>query len=285
MALQAGSSSPIRTPGSRSSARRGGFGDSGTLGSNGELPEASVLYVESEAVLTEELRAITDSLRSDVQWDTRVMAMLKLEGVIKGGAADQYPAFADLVLCLQVGLATQLQDRRSAVSRQACHVISVVVQSCRLKVEPLAVGLFPVLLKVPAMGIQVVNEAAEACVRTIIRRCPSHRLLPSLCTMIKADKNAKLRQSAADYLAQVLQEWLPAEYDRQTVAIEAAILAACADSGAETRAAGKAAFAAYFAKRPAEAQAMVQLLPNTERALRDRLMATIDAAQGAGGCC
>ncbi len=41
------------------------------------------------------------------------------------------------------------------MSRQACHVVSVLAEACGDRMEPLAVQLLPVLLKAVAMGIQV----------------------------------------------------------------------------------------------------------------------------------
>jgi CLIP-associating protein 1/2 len=49
----------------------------------------------------------------------------------------------------------QVLERRSAVSRQACHAVSVLAEACGDRMEPLAVQLLPVLLKAVAMGIQV----------------------------------------------------------------------------------------------------------------------------------
>lgn len=52
-------------------------------------------------------------------------------------------------------LPLQLQERRSAVSRQACHAVSALAQACGTTFEPLAVHLLPTLFKTLAMGIQV----------------------------------------------------------------------------------------------------------------------------------
>ena len=49
----------------------------------------------------------------------------------------------------------QVLERRSAVSRQACHIVTVLAEACGEKLEPLALQLLPALLKAIAMGIQV----------------------------------------------------------------------------------------------------------------------------------
>jgi CLIP-associating protein 1/2 len=48
-----------------------------------------------------------------------------------------------------------MQERRSAVSRQACHVVGVLAGACGSAFEPLALHLLPVVFKTLAMGIHV----------------------------------------------------------------------------------------------------------------------------------
>ncbi len=46
-------------------------------------------------------------------------------------------------------------ERRSAVSRQACHAVGELAAACGAGFEPLAVHLLPVVFKTLAMGIHV----------------------------------------------------------------------------------------------------------------------------------
>ena len=52
------------------------------------------------------------------------------------------------------------------------------------------------------LGVQVMADAADACCLTIIEHCVSPRLMSRVCEIVKADKNAKLRQHCATYLLQ-----------------------------------------------------------------------------------
>ena len=49
----------------------------------------------------------------------------------------------------------QMLERRSAVSRQACHVVATLAAACGTTFEPLAMHLLPVVFKTLAMGINV----------------------------------------------------------------------------------------------------------------------------------
>lgn len=251
-------------------------------GSNGELPIAAEIFIDSERQLSEEFKTITETLNPKFDWEKRVKSLLRLEGIVKGGAATQFASFPDHACALHTALTTQLQDRRSAVSRQACHIISFIVQQCGFQVEPLAVSLQPALLKAPAMSINIVTEAAEACLSAIIRCCPSPRLLPPICSTLRNDKNVKLRQASAEYLLQALQEWAPLEYERHTEAVQAAILAANQDPALEIRESGRSMFVAYYQNCPLEAQTMLARLPDTERSLKDKLVAAVNSSCSQG---
>lgn len=74
--------------------RRGGFGDSGSVSGTGELPRAEPVAVLSEEQLRQELEAVASSLVPSAEWTHRVEALLRLEGLVLGGAA-QYANFAE----------------------------------------------------------------------------------------------------------------------------------------------------------------------------------------------
>lgn len=125
---------------------------------------------------------------------------------------------------------------------------------------------------------QVVSEAADACAQAMLAHCPSQRLLLKLLNVVGSDRNGRLRQSAADYLLYALEAWEPAEYERQLDAVERAVLAAASDAQAETRASGRAMFAAYARAWPAQAAALLARLGDRERGLQEKLAAAAAAA-------
>ncbi|KAL4420688.1 hypothetical protein ABPG75_010344 [Micractinium tetrahymenae] len=262
--------------------RRGGFGDAGGVTAGGALPRAAPLAVGTEAELRSELERVAAQLAPAVEWTARVDALLRLEGLVKGGAAS-WPAFPDLLAALlRDPLAAQLQERRSAVSRQACHAVTLLAQACGPAFEPLAMHLLPVLFRTLAMGIQVVTEAADACACAMLAACPSQRLLPRLLGTLASDKNGRLRQAAAEYLLVALERWDPAEWERQLEAVEKAVLAATGDAQGETRAMGRALFAAFARAAPAAAAAALARLGERDRALQEKLAAAVAAARECG---
>lgn len=124
--------------------------------------------------------------------------------------------------------------------------------------------------------MQVVSEAADACAHAMLAACPTHRLLPKLCSVVCTDRNGRLRQSAAEFLLRALEGWDPAECERQLDAVERAVLASAADAQAETRAVGRCLFGAYARAWPAAAQAALMRLER-DKQLQDKLAAAAAA--------
>ncbi len=117
--------------------------------SGNELPEAKALSVGSERDLRAELERIRPTMAITVDWNKRIDAMVKIEGLVKGGAYGMYPeAFLEQLRVLRDALVVQINDRRSAISRQACHLLGVLARAMGMVFEPYAVHFLPLLFKV-----------------------------------------------------------------------------------------------------------------------------------------
>lgn len=115
---------------------------------------AEAVLVGCEAELRGEVDHLQALLAPAVDWTHRTEALLRLEGLALGDAPS-LPAFPELLLSLRDALAAQMQERRSAVSRQACRTVAALAAACGPGFEPLAVHLLPMVFKALAMGIQV----------------------------------------------------------------------------------------------------------------------------------
>lgn len=249
--------------------RKGGYGDAGGLAANGELPEAAPLALDFEGELRDEVDRIVLSLDPASEWVQRVGGLLRVEGLVLGGAPEQFPhAFGEALALLRDPLAKQLQERRSAVSRQACHALTLLALACGPRAEGLAGALVPSLFKAMAMGIQVVTDAADACVRVILRHCQPRGLVPKLAETATHERQGRLRQCAAEYLVLILGEWDAQAYARHLPALEAAVLSMVQDAQAETRATGREAFGALAHTWQDSARSM---LHRVDRSMQEKL--------------
>ncbi len=119
-----------------------------------ELRNVDAIPVDSERTLRAELDQIGSLLALAVDWDKRVQAMLRFEGLLKGGAGN-FECFYDQVYTLKEPLMHQVQDRRSAIVRQACHLLCCLAVALGNRFEHMAQAFVPVLLKVTPITVQV----------------------------------------------------------------------------------------------------------------------------------
>jgi hypothetical protein len=248
-----------------------------TSGTDGELLDASPVLVQSESHLLREFDEITCKLHKNAEsWEERVSGIVQLEGLAKGNAPTRFAeTFTKGVLALHDVLEPQVVDRRSQVSRQACHAIAFLMELCGPSLEALALSLQGSLLKAQVMSIHVIAEAADQAYKSIIRNCPNARLLPTLLPIARNDKNIKLRVAVAEYLAQVIREWDIAVYYKHKQLLEDTIMAACADASAEVRSIAREAFVQYHMRQPHAARAALHRLDDNELVLKNRLLAAI----------
>jgi len=261
-------------------------------GINGDLPAAIPVSVNNDMQLISEFEAIAAQLNPHVEWDDRVAALLRLEGILIGNNTAQFPTLLPELIAslLARPLSDTMTERRSALSRQACHAVTILATTCGSTIIEAALSHFlPATFKAQAMGIAVVTETATIAARQLIRHCISPRVLSFICDTATSDKNTRLRHSAAAYILEALQTWPSHVIERHlTVSSSAdhtspinlghAIIAIAQDAQADTRALGRQAFAALSGMFPLIAAQILSRLPHTERALKDRLVAASNNA-------
>lgn len=85
-----------------------------------------------------------------------VALMLRLEGIVIGGAVGSYEAcFLENLRQLRDPILEQLSDRRSAVARQAAHLMEVLAAALGPRFEPYAVAFVSALFKALVITVQV----------------------------------------------------------------------------------------------------------------------------------
>jgi hypothetical protein len=142
-------------PAARPAARRGGYKDGGGVGVSGELPDAPAIVVACERELASEMDKIAAALEGGTaaaDWQKRIAALVALEGLVKGGAAGFEGAFDDGLKALREAIGEQLLDRRSSVSRQACHALAVLSRALGPRFDGFAAAMVPLLFKVRGRG-------------------------------------------------------------------------------------------------------------------------------------
>ena len=216
-------------------------------------------------------------------WDQRINGLQILEDLVKQESHATLPrSFPSHVMGLQDVLQKQILDRRSQVSRQACHVVSVMSQYLGTKIETFLVGLLETLFKAQIMSIQVVAESSDSACKAIVQYCPSSRLIPLLCSTSRLDKHVRLRLAAASYVAQAIEEWDSKVYERHNEMIQTTLISIVEDASNEVRSVGKKAFVTYFEQNPAGVSEILRNLGPEDYNLHRKLTSAITQVHGKG---
>ncbi|DBB01644.1 hypothetical protein WJX77_005003 [Trebouxia sp. C0004] len=261
----------------KASVRRGGFKDSGGLTAAGELPEAPPIWVESGRELKAEIEKLVVALDEKQEWTKRVEALLRVESLVRGGAAG-LEGFLEMLKPLRQPLTVQLNDRRSAVSKQACRILGLLSAALGARFDMYALYFLPIIFKITVITVQVMAEAADLCCHTLVHHCPSPRLLKPIADAVCTDRNAKLRQCCAKYMLQVLEDWDMETCVKGLDLVEATIRSAAQDSSSETRSIGRSMYAAYVRAMPDKGLAFLRRM---DTGLQEKLsQATLTYIQG-----
>lgn len=110
-------------------------------------------------------------------------------------------------------LQSQIVDLRSAVCKEACRTVATLAVCLGAAFSPLAEQFWASLLRVVAVKIQVMNSAADRCVRALVALCPETRLLAQILESCAA-KNSQIRKFSLECLSLSAALWKPELLER-----------------------------------------------------------------------
>ena len=273
----AGGASSSRAPSGGSTAR--GFGGGG-WGSAEAAPlvgdadsEVAPWPVYSDKELGGEMATIGDHLRHAEDWTVRSGALRKLHSLILGGACD-FDSFATHLKALKEPIVAQLAELRSSLVREACAALGAIAERMHEAFEPFCVEFFPPMLKQTTVTIQVIREASNLGIRTLIVYCTPVKIAPRLLSAL-SDRSASLRKNAVEYL-RLLLEATPAHaegerclLEKHADAIATSIKSLLTDQTGEVRATARISFWAYHRHFPTRT---ARLLPTLDASTHKLLL-------------
>jgi len=267
---KSGSSGSSRPGSARPSqnGKRGGFGDAGGLTADGELPPVEVVPVTSESDFKSKCAKLLPQLDVKNDWDSRIKAMLQLEGMVLGGAA-QLNNFLDELRNLKDAVTEQLNDRRSAVSRVACHLLAELAISLGNKFEPLAVHFLPFMMKVSVISVQVMADAANEAMATVVQHCRAKGAVVQILSAVISERNKVMRTNCSKLLLLMLEVWDRKTFERHLDLVEKSISAAVQDAQADVRTNGRLCYGAYAQACP---DRVTNYLKKLQPALREKML-------------
>ena len=187
---------------------------------------------------------LSDEAKKHENWQERVQAMETLARLTVGGATG-IPYFLQEMNASQHILESQMNDRRSAVSKQACVLVGLLAAKGGVGVKNLVLALQPTLLKLHGVSIAVMSQAAHECLDCVYEYCHDGRLLSHLCSVVCTDRNVKLRQGAVWQLLRVMECWEEGFIGQYRVDMEQTMMAAVVDASEGVRRVGRQLFEVY----------------------------------------
>ena len=104
-------------------------------------------------------------------------------------------------------ISSQVIDLRSAVSKEACRTISIIVHALKTHAYPLLELLWVHLLRVVVVKIQVISSSADRCIRIAVCCCTGESKLVLLITEHCCSKIPLLRRLCFEYLCLAVAVW------------------------------------------------------------------------------
>eukprot|EP00793_Prasinoderma_coloniale_P004100 PRCOL_00006275-RA len=179
----------------------------------GLLPPAEPRAVGSERELAAALDKCFREMLPSKDWNERIAAMSGVESLVTGGAAEEFPgALSEKLREHREVLIAQVADRRSAVMRQACHLIATAAHALAPVggLDALADTLLAALGKCVVMTVAVMADSAHICAMALVAFCHPGRTVPRCARWASREKGATLRVRGAQYVAAALVRWAPA---------------------------------------------------------------------------
>ena len=199
------------------------------------------MNVDSERELSSEIERAAARLDPSKEWTDRVAAMVRLEALLLGGAAE-WDCFPGLLGKLRGPLTAQVADRRSSIVRQAAHLLVVLAAELGGEFEKEAAHYVPELFKCVVITVQIIAESGDLGVQGILHNCQARPSSPGCATRRARTGASKLRCQATGWLRLVVREWDDACLgDRGGDCVEEAILSMVKDGSNDVRAGARAA--------------------------------------------
>jgi len=213
------------------------------------------VYTEKE--LANEFEAFTVVLNGTAaDWNKRLKALKRLQGLIIGGAY-HIGNFPTLMTKLYVHISSQLNDLRSAISKEACTLVCMAAKLGGESLETFCDKIVSkeCLLKLVNSANKITAEQGHACIIALLEEVKSYRIVPKIIDELSS-KNASLRVKIAEYLYIILRSYDQSIIEKYQMIIEGAITGAIGDANKDVRLIMRKSFQIYNELYPARADRM-----------------------------
>lgn len=214
----------------------------------------------------ENMSTILNDINTD--WNKRFNAIKRLEGLILGGAP-QIDSFPTVMSKLYLHLTVQLNDLRSAISKEACRLVCLSAKVAGERLESLCDKLISKdgLLKIINSGNKIIAENGNECIITLIQYVRSAKIITRIIEEFQS-KNTAVRQRVSAYLKMIIESYSDSVIEKYATGMENAIALVIADANKDVRQNTRQAFLIYQSKFPQKAaKLLVKFESSVQKAL------------------
>jgi CLIP-associating protein 1/2 len=223
-----------------------------------QYSDIKVVNIYTEKELTAEFDTFFTLLQdTNGDWNKRLNAIKKLEGIILGGGA-QLNNFPMLMSKLYPHMTAQINDLRSAITKEAGRMVVLAAQQCGQKLDVFCERIISkeFLLKVISSANKIISENGHDAVLNLIEYVQNTKIIPKIVDEF-TNKNQAVRNRVAAYLQKVLEVYSVGMLEKYASIIETGINTTIADANKDTRQIIRNAFKLYSQKFPARAEKMI----------------------------
>jgi hypothetical protein len=101
----------------------------------------------------------------------------------------------------------QFKELRTRVVREVCKTIEMLAETFFASFAGVAGMLLPTLITLTMNKVAILNEAADHCLKAILKNSPSSSLGKQIYSNVKDSKSTTIRAKCAEYIVLMLQLW------------------------------------------------------------------------------
>ena len=178
-------------------------------------------------------------------WSVRLNELMTLQKLISSTKRNPYVWTTQILQRLDKPLASQIQDLRSSIVREACKTIQIFSKCLEDAFRPLAKTLLPILMEVLGCGNKVISSYVNDCCTILIQNTHVKSAFSLLSEIVRTSRSKLVRERSMEYMLVMLEMWPLEDMQRHEHHVSSALKTGLADASSETRAAARKCFHAF----------------------------------------
>lgn len=205
---------------------------------------AEVVKTSLDRDLNKILHTVQSLLQNLSDWQKRMKGLNIIQGLSASfsvGSRQQKDYFVAALRNMHELISTQISDLRSTVSKEACRTVAIVTKNIGSSVGSLIELLYPAIVKLLSVKIQVISAAADRCIRCVIYFSSPQGFTKMVTAMLEtcANKNAIIRSVSLEYICLAISHWNSSAFSKYTGHLLRIVTSSLSDADSVTRCNGR----------------------------------------------